>query len=160
MEAVRRLARWSAEVTHNHPEGVKGAEAVAAAIYLARTGSTKEEIKAYIESEFGYDLSWNLDELRPYYSWAFEGAALCQGTVPQAICCVLAASDFEDAVRNAVSLGGDSDTLACITGSIAEPLFGIPQRLYKYIMNLMQGTYPEAKKIVLEFEKTFGCRVI
>lgn len=159
-EEILAKAKESAECTHNHPEGIKGAQATALAIFMARQGCGKDEIRKAIETEFGYDLSWDLDELRPYYSWSFEGAALCQGTVPQAICCVLAASDFEDAVRNAVSLGGDSDTLACITGSIAEPLFGIPQKLYKYTMNLMQSTYPEAKKIVLEFEEKFGNKVI
>lgn len=125
MDDVRRLARWSAEVTHNHPEGVKGAEAVAAAIYLARTGSTKEEIKEYIQSQFGYDLDRTCDEIRPVYTFDVS----CQGSVPEAIIAFLEAEDFEDAVRNAVSLGGDSDTIAAMAGSIAEAFFGIPERL-------------------------------
>ncbi len=123
MDDVRRLAHWSAEVTHNHPEGVKGAEAVAAAIYLARTGSTKEEIKAYIESEFGYDLDRTCDEIRLVYTFDVS----CQGSVPESIIAFLDGEDFEDTVRNAVSIGGDSDTIAAMAGSIAEAFFGIPE---------------------------------
>ncbi|MCE5196045.1 MAG: ADP-ribosylglycohydrolase family protein [Negativicutes bacterium] len=123
----------SAEVTHNHPEGIKGAQATAAAIFLCRfyaeahafasLDELKDEIKKRIESNFGYDLSRTLDEIRPTYRF-YES---CQDTVPQAIRAFLESSDFEDAIRNAVSLGGDSDTLAAITGSIAEAAYGIPQ---------------------------------
>jgi ADP-ribosylglycohydrolase len=107
-------------VTHNHPEGIKGGQCVAAAIFLARTGKTKEEIRRYVETQFGYDLSRHVDEIRPTYS--FDES--CQGTVPQAIRAFLDSTGFEDAIRTAISLGGDSDTLACITGGIAQSFYG------------------------------------
>ena len=122
IERTREVARATANVSHNHPEGIKGAEATASAIYMARNGATKEEIKAYIEKEFHYDLNRTLDQIRPYYHMD----ETCQRTVPEAIIAFLEAEDFEDAVRNAVSLGGDTDTLGAITGSIAEAFFGIP----------------------------------
>ena len=122
IERTREVARATANVTHNHPEGIKGAEATASAIYMARNGSSKEEIKEYIESEFHYDLSRTLDNIRPYY----HHVESCQETVPEAIIAFLESKDFEDAVRNAVSLGGDTDTLGAITGSIAEAFYGIP----------------------------------
>ena len=112
----------TANVTHNHPEGIKGAESTASAIYMARNGSSKEEIKAYIEREFHYDLSRTLDNIRTYY----HHVESCQETVPEAIIAFLESKDFEDAIRNAVSLGGDTDTLGAITGSIAEAFYGIP----------------------------------
>lgn len=127
LETVRRMARLSAEVTHNHPEGIKGAEAVASAIYLARTGSTKAEIKAYIEEHFQYDLSRTCDEIRPTY-YHVES---CQETVPEAITAFLEGQSFEDVIRTAVSLGGDCDTLTAIAGSIAEAFYGIPEELKK-----------------------------
>ena len=114
LEDAVSLARSSAEVTHNHPEGIKGAQATAAAIYLARTGSSKASIRDYIR-EFFYPLDQTLDEIRPDYD--FDES--CQGTVPQAIQAFLESDSFEDAIRNAISLGGDSDTLGAITGSIA-----------------------------------------
>ena len=119
------LAQLTAEVTHDHPEGIKGAQAVAAAIFLAHTGHDKAEIKAYVEREFGYDLSRSCDEIRPDY----HHVESCQETVPQAITAFLESSDFENALRTAVSLGGDSDTLAAITGSIAEAFYGVPENL-------------------------------
>ena len=125
LASVRRMARISAEVTHNHPEGIKGAEATAAAIFLARTGSTKEGIKAYMETEFGYDLSRSCDEIRPDYCHV----ETCQETVPEAISAFLEGESFEDVIRTAVSLGGDCDTLTCIAGSIAEGFFGVPEDL-------------------------------
>ncbi|MEX5285319.1 ADP-ribosylglycohydrolase family protein [Selenomonas sputigena] len=125
LEKTREAARRTAIVTHNHPEGVKGAEATASAIFLAREGSSKEEIKSYIVQEFGYDLSRTLDEIRPGYSMD----ATCQGSVPEAILSFLESTDFEDAVRGAVSLGGDTDTIACIAGSIAEAFYGVPETL-------------------------------
>ena len=109
-------ARRSAEVTHNHPEGVRGAEATAVAVYLARTGRHKDEIRESIEASFGYDLRRRLDDIRPSYK--FDES--CQGTVPPAIIAFLESQDYEDAIRKAISLGGDADTLACITGGIAE----------------------------------------
>ena len=122
---VRRMARLSAEVTHNHPEGIKGAEATAAAIFLARTGSTKAEIKAYIEEHFHYDLSRTCDEIRPNY----RHVESCQETVPEAITAFLEGDSFEDVIRTAVSLGGDCDTLTCIAGSMAEGFYGVPEEL-------------------------------
>ncbi|MDO5339331.1 MAG: ADP-ribosylglycohydrolase family protein [Eubacteriales bacterium] len=125
IERTREVARATANVTHNHPEGIKGAEATASAIYMARNGCSKEEIKAYIEREFNYNLNRSLDEIRPEYHM-YE---TCQKTVPEAIIAFLEAEDFEDAIRNAVSLGGDTDTLGAITGSIAEAFYGIPEAL-------------------------------
>ena len=125
LQTVRHMARLSAEVTHNHPEGIKGAEATASAIYLARTGSTKEEIKAYIEANFHYDLSRTCDEIRPTY----RHVESCQETVPEAITAFLEGESFEDVIRTAVSLGGDCDTLTCIAGSIAEGFYGVPEEL-------------------------------
>ena len=120
-ELTRNVARLTAKVTHNHPEGIKGAESVASAIFLARTGESKETIKKYIEDEFGYNLSRTLGEIRPGYRMDVT----CQGSVPEAIIAFLESVDFEDAVRNAVSLGGDTDTIACIAGSIAEAYYGL-----------------------------------
>ena len=125
LKTVRHMARLSAEVTHNHPEGIKGAEATASAIFLARTGSTKAEIKAYIESHFHYDLSRTCDEIRPTY----RHVESCQETVPEAITAFLEGRSFEDVIRTAVSLGGDCDTLTCIAGSIAEAFYGVPEEL-------------------------------
>ena len=125
MAEALRLARLTAEVTHDHPEGVKGAQATAAAIFLARTGHSKAAIKSYVEREFGYELSRTCDEIRP----AYRHVESCQETVPQAITAFLESTDFEDALRTAVSLGGDSDTLAAITGSIAEAFYGVPDDL-------------------------------
>lgn len=122
LERTREVARATAKVSHNHPEGIKGAEATASAIYMARDGASKEEIKKYIESEFHYDLDRTLNQIRPSYHMD----ETCQKTVPEAIIAFLEAEDFEDAIRNAVSLGGDTDTLGAITGSIAEAYFGIP----------------------------------
>lgn len=133
LEETRRMAALAAGVTHDHPEGIKGAESTAAAIFLARTGHGKAEIKEYVEREFGYDLSRTLDEIRPAYRFNES----CQETVPQAIIAFLESTDFEDAIRNAISLGGDSDTLAAITGSIVEAAYGVPQELkdkaWKYL---------------------------
>ena len=119
---TRRKARKTARVTHNHTEGVRGAEATASAIFLARTGSSKDEIKEYIIREFGYDLSRTCDQIRPTY----HHVESCQQTVPEAITAFLEGNDFEDVIRTAVSLGGDCDTLTCIAGSIAEAFYGVP----------------------------------
>ncbi len=125
LEETRKYARLSSEVTHNHPEGIKGAESVASAIFLARCGHSKEEIRDYILSEFGYDLSRSCDEIRPTY-YHVES---CQETVPEAITAFLEGEDFEDVIRTAVSLGGDCDTLTCIAGSMAEAYYGVPEEL-------------------------------
>lgn len=135
LEEVEQLAKWSAEVTHNHPEGVKGAQAVAGAIFLARNGASKEEIKEYVERNY-YDLDFTLDEIRPGYSFDVT----CQGSVPQAIICFLEAKDYEDAIRNAVSLGGDADTQAAMAGAIAEAFFGIPEDLREEGLSRLDDT--------------------
>ncbi|HHW94178.1 MAG TPA: ADP-ribosylglycohydrolase family protein [Clostridiaceae bacterium] len=122
---VRQMARLSADVSHNHPEGIKGAEAVASAIFLARTGSSKEEIREYIEVRFKYDLSRTIDDIRPTYTYHLS----CMETVPEAITAFLEGEDFEDVLRTAVSLGGDSDTITAIAGSIAEAYYGVPDLL-------------------------------
>ena len=122
LEETREKARLTAEVTHDHPEGIKGAEATSSAIFLARTGRSKEEIRDYIVQEFGYDLSRTCDQIRPSY---YHNES-CQKTVPEAITAFLEGTDFEDVIRTAVSLGGDCDTLTCIAGSIAEAFYGVP----------------------------------
>ena len=122
---TRRIARLTAEVTHNHPEGIKGAEATASAIFLARSGWSKEKIRDYITEEFGYDLSRTCDEIRPGY----RHIETCQATVPEAITAFLEGEDFEDVIRTAVSLGGDCDTLTCIAGGMAEAFYGIPREI-------------------------------
>ena len=143
------LAQLTAEVTHDHPEGIKGAQAVAAAIFLARTGHDKAEIKAYVEREFGYDLIRSCDEIRPTY----HHVESCQETVPQAIIAFLESTDFEDTLRTAVSLGGDSDTLAAITGSIAEAFYGVPEELKQ---ECRQRLTPELAEILCELENALS----
>lgn len=126
LEETERVAELSASITHNHPEGIKGAQATAAAIFMARTGSSKDEIKDYIQQRFSYDLSKPWSELHETYGWEDS----CQETVPPALIAFLESTDFESAIRRAVSLGGDSDTLACITGGIAEAYYkNIPQEM-------------------------------
>lgn len=125
LEETRHMARLSAEVTHNHPEGIKGAEAAACAIYLARNGRCKEEIREYIIREFGYDLSRTCDQIRPKY----RHDESCQKTVPEAVTAFLEGTGFEDVIRTAVSLGGDCDTLTCIAGGMAEAFYGVPPEL-------------------------------
>ncbi len=125
LETTRHMAALTAEVSHNHPEGIKGAESTAAAIFLSRTGSSKAEIKKYIIREFGYDLSRSCAELRT----TNRHDETCQVTMPLVFAASLESTDFEDAVRNAVSLGGDTDTIACITGSIAEAFYGVPEKI-------------------------------
>ena len=125
LEETLKYATLTAEVTHNHPEGIKGAQATAAAIFLARTGKDKPYIKKYIEENFAYNLDRTLDEIRPDY----HHVESCMRTVPEAIIAFLEGTDFEDCIRNAVSLGGDTDTLAAITGSIAEAYYGVPAEI-------------------------------
>lgn len=131
LASVRRAARISSVVTHNHPEGIKGAEATAAAIFLARTGHSKEEIRAYIIREFHYDLNRSCDEIRPGY----HHVEICQKTVPEAITAFLEGENFEDVIRTAVSLGGDCDTVAAIAGSVAEGFYGVPKELKETCRN-------------------------
>ena len=152
LEETRRIARLTAGVTHNHPEGIKGAEATASAIYLARTGAGKEEIRDYITGAFGYDLSRTCDEIRPGY----HHVETCQETVPEAITAFLEGTDFEDVIRTAVSLGGDCDTLTCIAGSMAEVFYGIPEEMAAECLKRL----PKDMLIVLDrFVKTVRGRL-
>jgi ADP-ribosylglycohydrolase len=130
LDLVMVKAEEYTAVTHNHPEGIKGAQATAAAIYLARTGNDKEQIRGFIQMRFGYDLSRRLDDIRPEYKFD----ETCQGTVPEAIIAFLESKSYENAIRLAISLGGDSDTLACITGGIAQAFYGsIPEEIEKMV---------------------------
>lgn len=132
LEETLKVAKKSAEVTHNHPEGIKGAQATAAAIFMARTGSTKEEIRRYISENFGYDMNRTCDDIRPTYS--FDGS--CQGTVPESIIAFLDSKDYEDAIRLCISLGGDADTMGAITGAIAGAYYHqMPYDLYEFARN-------------------------
>ena len=146
MTETLRLAHLTAEVSHNHPEGIKGAQATAMAIFLARTGHDKAEFKSSVEREFGYDLSQTCDEIRPTY----HHVESCQETVPQAITAFLESCDFEDALRTAVSIGGDSDTLAAITVSIADAFYGVPEELRQECRKRLT---PELAEILIEWEK-------
>ena len=140
LEETEHVAELSAAITHNHPEGIKGAQSTAAAIFLARNGKSKDEIKDYITHRFGYNLSRTCDEIRPVYGW--DGS--CQGTVPEAMVAFLDSTDFESAIRLAVSLGGDSDTLACITGGIAEAFYKeIPDDIVNTEWNLLPDDFKE-----------------
>lgn len=120
LSTVLSEARRSAAVTHDHPEGIKGAQATATAIFLARSGENKADIRDFVVERFGYQFDFTLDSIRPHYRFDVT----CQGSVPQALQAFFEARDFEDSIRNAVSIGGDSDTIACITGSIAEAFYG------------------------------------
>lgn len=157
-EKTLEAARLSAECTHDHPEGIKGAQATALAIFLARHGEKPASIANRLEQDFGYDLSLTVDEIRPRYSWqGMDGVGnggTCQGSVPQAISCALQATDFEDAIRNAVSIGGDSDTIACIAGGIAQALFGVPKSFQDTALTLLPKTL---RDIVVEFTQQVGC---
>lgn len=117
------LAKRTAEISHNHPEGIKGAQAVASAVWMAMHKHTKDEIRDYLTNKFQYDLARTVDEIRPTYQWDVS----CQGSVPESIICFLEGKDFVDVVRLAVSLGGDADTMACIAGSIAACIYPIPE---------------------------------
>lgn len=136
LENTRRIARLSAEVTHNHPEGIKGAESVASAIWLALHGSTKENIRSYIEKEFGYDLSKTCEDIISLKICN----AICQDTVPNALVAFLESESFEDAIRNAISFGGDTDTLAAISGSVAEAYYGVPLELEEKCLEYLDST--------------------
>ena len=133
IQRVREVARATAIVTHNHPEGIKGAEATAAAIFLARQKTDKQDIKQYVVKNFKYDLSRTLNEIRPTY----KHVESCQETVPEAITAFLEGNDFEDVVRNAVSLGGDCDTLTCIASSIAEAYYGVPEEYKTTVLKIL-----------------------
>lgn len=148
LEEVQKLAKMSAIITHDHPEGIKGALSTADAVYLARTGASKDEIREHVEVNYGYDLSRRLDDIRPTYSFELH----CKKSVPESIICFLEAENFEDAVRNAVSLGGDADTLAAIAGSIASAYWDVPDTIWdKTICRLDDNLFT----IFMDFEEKF-----
>jgi ADP-ribosylglycohydrolase len=150
LDEVCAEAQRTAVVTHNHPEGVRGAQATAVAIYLARTGKTRNEIRNQVEEMFDYDLHRRLDDIRPTYEFDVS----CQGTVPPAIIAFLESTDYEDAVRKAVSLGGDADTLACITGGIAEAFYGgVPTPIATKALNLLDD---RLRDVTLRFCARYG----
>jgi len=147
---VLREAARTAEVSHNHPEGIKGAQATALAVFLARHGSSRDDIKSWIEGRFGYDLERPLESIRPGY--VFD--VTCQGTVPEALISFLESESYEDAVRNAVSLGGDADTLACITGGIAHAFYGgVPDWV---LTKVKAALSPALLRITEEFCSCYG----
>lgn len=138
LEETLEAAKQSAEVTHNHPEGIKGAQAVAACVFMARTGKSKQEIKEYVESTFGYNLNRTCDEIRPNYHFDVT----CQGSVPESIIAFLESTDFESAVRLAVSLGGDADTMGAISGGIAEAYYGgVPECIRKEVLKRLPNEF-------------------
>lgn len=152
--AVLAEAAKTAEVSHNHPEGIKGARAAALAVYLARSGRDRDEIRTEVERRFDYDLDRRLDMIRPDYSFNES----CQGTVPEAIISFLESTSYEDAVRNAVSLGGDSDTLACITGGIAHAYYGgVPAFVFEKVKSTLT---PQLWKITEEFCLRFKVEMV
>ena len=147
LEETERVAGLSAAITHSHPEGIKGAQSTAAAIFMARNGKSKEEIRNYISTKYGYNLNRTCEEIRPVYDWDSS----CQGTVPEAMVAFLDSTDFESSIRLAVSLGGDSDTLACITGGIAEAFYkNIPDSIALKIWELI----PEDFKAIFRAMET------
>jgi ADP-ribosylglycohydrolase len=144
-DEVLEHAKMTAEISHNHPEGIKGAQAVALAVFLAKTGARKEQIRTRITDLFAYDLDRTLDDIRPGYFFDVS----CRGTVPEAIISFLDSVSYEDALRNAVSLGGDSDTLACITGGIAEAFYGtVPKEIQDFVIHCLT---PDLWKITEAF---------
>ena len=152
VESALALAHKVTAATHNHPEGIKGAQATALAIFLARQRVTPHNIRIAVTERFGYDLERSVDEIRPDYRFN----ETCQETVPQALVCALTATGFEDAIRNAISIGGDSDTVAAIAGGVAEALFGIPDdiadlgwaRLPHDMREVLTHLYQEAGMLV------------
>jgi ADP-ribosylglycohydrolase len=150
---VLRESKLSAEATHNHPEGIKGAQAVAGAVYLARTTHDKSVVRAFVEQKIGYDLSRRLDDIRPTYT--FDSSS--KGSVPPAIIAFLESIGFEDAIRKAVSLGGDSDTIACITGGIAQAYYGtIPDLLVNEVSLRLDVGF---RQVIRDFNQRYGVRV-
>lgn len=154
LEETLSAAKTSAECTHNHPEGIKGAQAVAMVIFLARKGTSKDVIKEKIESHFNYDLSFTIDGIRDSYGWIspFGNGVWCQASVPQAIVAFLEGTDFEDCIRNAISIGGDSDTIGCITGSMAEAYYGVPSNIRQTVLTYLPDDF---KSIIDKFEKKY-----
>ena len=150
LDAVLEEAKRSAEVTHNHEHGVRGAQATAAAIFLARTSHSKDQIRQYTTEKFGYALDQTLDEIRPNYGFDVS----CQGSVPQSILAFLESNSYEDAIRNAISLGGDADTMACIAGGIAEAFYGgVPEPIKTKVLGLLDD---RLRGVVEKFGERFG----
>lgn len=147
IDEVKALSKAVTEVTHNHPEGIKGAEAVAVAIFLARTGKSIDEIRAYIVNNY-YPLDFTIDGIRETY----KVDKTCQGSVPQSLEAFLEAKDFEDAIRNAVSLNGDTDTMAAIAGSVAEAYYGVPDEIRKRAVGFLDN---RLKRVLDEFERLY-----
>ncbi len=148
-EEVLQKAKESAEVTHNHPEGIKGAQAIALAVFWARTGYTKRAIQVGIEEKFGYDLNRSIAEIRPEYQFDVS----CQGSVPEAIIAFLESNDYEDAIRNAISIGGDTDTIACMAGGIAQAFYGgVPHWISKEGLSRLDDRLIQ---VVHEFEQQY-----
>ena len=151
LDEALALAQVSAEVTHNHPEGIKGAQATAAAIFLARQGKTKQEIRDYVEKTFAYDLSRTLDEIRPTFTFD----ETCQRTVPESITCFLEGKDYEDVVRLSVTLAGDADTIAAIAGSISSAVDDVPNEICQPVISLLSE---ELCTILLRFNQLVATR--
>lgn len=152
LEEAKLLSQKVTEVTHNHPEGLKGAEAVSTAIFLARTGSSKEEIRKYIVDNY-YSLDFTLDQIRDAYQFDVS----CQGSVPVALEAFFESKDFEDTIRNAISVGGDSDTIAAMAGSVAEAFFGIPAPLIKAAVTYLDTAQME---ILYNFEEKYPSKAL
>ena len=150
LDDVLDEAKRSADVTHNHPEGIRGAQATAAAVFLGRQGESKARIRAFIQERFGYDLNRSVDDVRPHYSFNES----CQETVPEAIIAFLDSSDYEETVRLAISLGGDADTLACIAGGIAEAYYGgVPSSIAEGALARLDD---ELRETVVRFSEAYG----
>ena len=162
IKQTEELAKMSAEVTHNHPEGIKGAQVTALSIYYMRHGKSKNDVNEYkyilkneIERSYRYNLNFTLDRIRSSYTFNES----CQGTVPQAIVSFLESRNFEDAIRNAISIGGDSDTLAAITGSIAEAAYGIPEDIKEKSMSYLDGRLKGVYENWIKFVESLGNKI-
>ena len=162
LKLTEDLAKKSAEVTHNHPEGIKGAQATAVSIFFMRHGKSKnaikeykEKLKDYIKDRFEYDLDFTIDEIRPIYRFDVS----CQGSVPPAIVSFLESENFEDAIRNAISIGGDSDTIGAITGSIAEAAYGIPEDIKEKSMSYLDGRLKGVYENWIKFVESLGNKI-
>ena len=151
LDETQRIAAITASVTHNSPEGIAGAQAIASCVFMARTGMTKQEIRQACSDTFGYNMSRTLDEIRPFYRFDVS----CPGSVPEAIIAFCESKDYEDAVRKAVSLGGDSDTIACMAGAIAEAYYGMPNHLKKKALDILDS---DCREIVFSFRDF--CRTV
>jgi ADP-ribosylglycohydrolase len=151
VEEVLAQARRSAEATHNHPEGIKGAQAVALAVLLARQGASREDIRQEIAGRFGYAMDRTVDGIRPGYRFDVS----CQGSVPESIIAFLDSTSYEDAVQNAISLGGDADTMACIAGGIAQAFYKkVPETI---VTRVREKLTPDLSTVVDRFNETYGC---